>query len=272
MACKEHLKQISISTTSKKQQLKKSTSDTKQTHSQGQKKVTYSSFQGASWVSAFSGLEAEVKLRHYSPKTLKSYTHWLRKFQTFTKSKPLDILNDTDIKEFLTFLAVKQNASASTQNQAFNALLFIYRHVLKKEPGDIKNTVRAQKTQYIPDVLSRDEIDSILQNLSLPYELVIKLLYGCGLRLFECLKLRIQNFNFDTGILTINDGKGKKNRTVPIPQVLVPDLKKQVEHLKTVYLEDLKSGYDGYAPHMHEFFLHFHDHSLQLEASGSHLE
>jgi integron integrase len=243
LACKENVKQLTPTTSTKQQDNK--TSDTEQTQTQGNKKISYSSFHGASWVSAFSGLEAEIKLKHYSPKTLKSYTNWLRKFQTFTKSKPLDILNDTDIKEFLTFLAVKQNVSASTQNQAFNAILFFYRHVLKNEPGDLKNTVRAKKTQYIPDVLSRDEIDRILHNLSWPYDLVIKLLYGCGLRLIECLKLRVQNFNFDTGILTINDGKGKKNRTVPIPRVLVPDLQKQFEHVKTVYMEDLKSGYDG---------------------------
>jgi len=200
---------------------------------------------GASWVRAFNGLENEIKLKHYSPKTLKSYSLWLGKFQTFTKSKPLDMLSDNDIKEFLTFLAVKKNVSASTQNQAFNALLFIFRHVLKKEPGNIKDTIRAKRKQHIPDVLSRDEIDSILQHLSWPHDLVIKLLYGCGLRLFECLKLRVQNFNFDNRILTIRDGKGKKDRTVPIPQVLVPELQKQIEHVKAVYMEDLKSGYNG---------------------------
>jgi integron integrase len=233
-----HSKQLQNFETSKKNKMHEKVSTFNKNNSEN-------SVKGASWVRAFNGLENIIKLKHYSPKTLKSYSLWLSKFQAFTKSKPLDMLSDNDIKEFLTFLAVKKNVSASTQNQAFNALIFIFRHVLKKEPGNIKDTIRARQKQHIPDVLSRDEIDSIVQHLSWPYDLVVKLLYGCGLRLFECLKLRIQNFNFDSDILTIRDGKGKKDRTVPIPQVLVPELHKQIEYVKAVYMEDLKSGYNG---------------------------
>jgi hypothetical protein len=137
--------------------------------------------QPASWVSAYNDLKSEIKVRHYSPKTLKSYKAWMHKFQTHTKSKPLDLLTDTDIKEFLSYLAVKKNVSASTQNQAFNALLFFYRHILKREPGEIKDTIRAKRKQYIPVVLTREEINMILKNLTWPFDLVIKLLYGCGL-------------------------------------------------------------------------------------------
>ena len=128
---------------------------------------------GANWKPAFDALRDEIKVRHYSPKTLKSYTGWLRRFQAFAKSKPLETLSDTDLKDFLTFLAVKKNVAASTQNQAFNALLFFFRHVLKKEPGEIKDTVRAKRKPYAPVVLSRQEIDLVLQHLSQPYGLIV---------------------------------------------------------------------------------------------------
>jgi len=94
-------------------------------------------------------------------------------------------------------------------------------------------------------VLSRREIDAVLKHLEYPYDVVVKLLYGCGLRLFECLQLRVHNFNFDAGILTIHDGKGKKDRTVPIPQTLMPELTSQLDAVKTLHNRDLKTGYAG---------------------------
>ena len=200
---------------------------------------------GANWKSAFDGLRDEIKVRHYSPKTLKSYTGWLRRFQTFTKSKPLETLSDSSIRDFLTSLAVKENVAASTQNQAFNALLFFFRHVLKKEPGEIKDTVRAKRKPYMPVVLSRQEIDMVLQHLSQPYVLIVKLLYGCGLRLFECLKLRISYFDLDGGMLTIHDGKGEKDRTVPLPETIVPEIRKQFETVSDLHEKDMKADYAG---------------------------
>ncbi|MBF0102440.1 MAG: integron integrase [Desulfobacterales bacterium] len=197
-----------------------------------------------SWVSAYEGLKNEIKIRHYSPKTLKTYRNWLSKFQTFTKSKSLEVLTDQEIKDFLTFLAVQKNVSASTQNQAFNALLFFFRYILKKEPGKITAT-RAKYKPYIPVVLSRDEINLILANLQPPYNLIVKLLYGCGLRLFECLNLRVNNFNFDTLILTVHDGKGRKDRTVPLPVSIIMELKFHLKQVGDLYKNDLKAGYAG---------------------------
>ncbi|MBI1987083.1 MAG: phage integrase N-terminal SAM-like domain-containing protein [Nitrospinae bacterium] len=144
---------------------------------------------GVSWTEPYARLAQEIQLRHYSPKTLKSYKQWMQHFQTFTRSKDPLLLSSVDVKEFLTFLAVTKKVSASTQNQAFNALLFFYRHVLNKEFGKIEGVVRAKRKPYIPVVLSREEIDAILAPLPLPYNLVVKLLYGCGLRLSECLHL-----------------------------------------------------------------------------------
>ncbi|MEE4355550.1 MAG: phage integrase N-terminal SAM-like domain-containing protein [Desulfococcaceae bacterium] len=194
-----------------------------------------------SWKSVYARLNGEIKVRHYSPKTYRVYAHWLRQFQIFTKSKAPDSLSDKDMTDFLTHLAVSRHVSASTQNLAFNSLLFFFRHILKKEPGDIKS-VRAKRRPYIPVVLSREEVDLLKKHLSPPYDLVVKLLYGCGLRLFECLKLRLHNFNFEAGILTVHDGKGQKDRTVPLPQSLCPELLAHLEKVKDLHALDLAAG------------------------------
>lgn len=198
-----------------------------------------------SWKTEYNALEAEIKIRHYSPKTLKTYRFWMRHFQAFTKSKPPSTLSPVDVKEFLTWLAVHRKVSASTQNQAFNALLFFFRHILQKEFGKIDGVVRTKRKPYIPVVLSRNEIDTIIEQLAPPYDLVVKLLYGCGLRLSECLNLRTQCFNFDAGILTIHDGKGKKDRTVPLPELIYPELQAQLESVKGRYRQDLDKNYAG---------------------------
>jgi integrase len=148
------------------------------------------------------------------------------------------------VKAYLTYLAVQCKVSASTQNQAFNALLFLYRHILKKDFGEHKDIPRAKKSRYIPVVLSRREIDSVLKHLEHPYDLVVKLLYGCGLRLFECVNLRVKNFNFDDGILTVH-GKGKKDRSVPIPQKIMPELTAQLEAVRRLHDKDMAAGFAG---------------------------
>ncbi|MFZ3137845.1 MAG: integron integrase [Thermodesulfovibrionales bacterium] len=196
------------------------------------------------WDKIIDNLAAEIKTRDYSRKTLKAYADWSRKFQGFLHNKPPDELSATDVKAYLTYLAVKCMVSASTQNQAFNSLLFLYRHILKKDFGDHKDIPRAKKSKYVPVVLSRREIDAVLKHLSYPYDLAVKLLYGCGLRLFECVTLRVQNFNFDDGILTVH-GKGGKDRTVPLPQTIMPELTAQFEAIKKLHDEDLAKGYAG---------------------------
>ena len=200
---------------------------------------------GADWAAIYKNLESAIKVRHYSPKTLKAYKGWIHHLQNFVKSKDPGLLEMSDVKEFLSFLAVDRNVSASSQNQAFNGLLFMFRHVLEKEFTRIEGVVRAKRKPYIPVVLSREEIDRIINNVRHPYGLIIKLLYGCGLRLAECMNLRVQNFNFDYGVLTIHDGKGQKDRTVPLPDSLVPQLKKQLETVITLHQNDLDTGYSG---------------------------
>jgi integron integrase len=184
-------------------------------------------------------------MRNYSRKTFAAYRLWARKFQGFVWSKPPGDLDGEDAKGFLTDLAVRQGVAGSTQNQAFNARLFFYRHVLGREFGKLDGVVRAKRRPYVPVVLSRSEVDAVLDHLAPPYRLVGTLLYGCGLRLSECLELRIQCLNLDARLLTVHDGKGQKDRTVPLPRCVLPEIRKQMEVVRRLHQEDLAAGYGG---------------------------
>lgn len=137
------------------------------------------------WAKIYNDLDTAIKVRHYSPKTYKTYAGWVRQFQHVMHEKAPESLTIDDVKSFLTHLAVKRKVSSSTQKQAFNSLLFLFRHILKKDFKGIEGVIRAKQRKYIPVVLSREEIDRILHHLPYPYDLVVKLLYGCGLRLLN---------------------------------------------------------------------------------------
>ncbi len=200
---------------------------------------------GVDWTGVFNDLKNAIKMRHYSPATLRTYSGWARKFQAYTKSKAPRLISVDDVKAFLTWLAVDQEVSASSQNQAFNALLFLFRHVFGKEFGKVDGIVRAKRKPYIPVVLSREEVHLIIDLMRPPHKLIISLMYGCGLRISECLSLRVHNFNFDMKILTIHDGKGQKDRTVPIPDALMDALKSQLERVIEIHERDCRACFDG---------------------------
>jgi integron integrase len=199
----------------------------------------------APWDTCYKRLKEEIRLRQYSRKTLQTYATWLRQFQLFLDGKAPSALDSDDARRFLTHLAVKKRVAASTQDQAFNALLFLYRHILKVDYELRDTVVRARRTKYIPVVLSRAEIDAVVAKLPDPYDLVALLLYGCGLRLGECLALRVHCLNFDAGVLTIHDGKGRKDRTVPLPKALCPALKAQLQQVQALHDQDLAQDYAG---------------------------
>ena len=200
---------------------------------------------GADWNEALNRLTTTIKTRHYSKKTLRAYWGWTKKFQGFVYNKSVESLSPVDVKQFVEHLAVNKKVAASTQNQAFNALLFFYKHIIKKDFGDQRNNLRAKRKPYIPVVLSREEIDATITRLPYPYDLIVKLLFGCGLRLFECINLRVNNFNFDAGMLTVHDGKGKKDRTLPLPESLLEELKEHLRRVKNLHRKDLARCYDG---------------------------
>jgi integron integrase len=196
------------------------------------------------WDSIIGLLADEIKARHYSRKTLQHYANWSRKFQSYVSHKDPAQLSSQDVKRYLTYLAVQCKVSAATQNLAFNALLFLYRHILKRDFGDQKDVPRAKKSNYVPVVLSRDEIQEVLARLGHPYQLIAKLQYGFGLRCFEVVKVRVKDLDFDAGLLTIK-GKGGKSRTVPIPNRIVPELLAQLAFVKKQHAEDLAADYSG---------------------------
>jgi integron integrase len=184
-------------------------------------------------------------LRHYSPKTLVAYAGWMWRFQRFMGETLPETVSGADVKRYLTDLAVRVRVSASAQNQAFNALLFVFRHVLKRELGDLSGTPRAKRSKYVPTVLSKQEVEALLGEMKPPYRLVALMMYGCGLRLAEAATLRLHNFNFDTGMLSVQFGKGGKSRTVPLPEAIRGETTAQVERVRALHREDVAKGYAG---------------------------
>jgi site-specific recombinase XerD len=199
----------------------------------------------AAWREVEAKLKDEILRRHYSPKTHQAYAGWMRKFRGFmVKTHPAEVTG-AEAKRFLADLAVRRQVSAAAQNQAFNALLFLFRHVFRQELGDLSDTPRAKRSKYIPTVLSRQEVELLLAELKEPYALLAMLMYGCGLRLSETANLRIHNFNFDTGMLSVQFGKGGKSRTVPLPNKIHGEIMRQFEQVREIHQADLKKGYDG---------------------------
>ena len=200
---------------------------------------------GASWISVYDELKSAIAIRHYSNKTLQAYRSWIRKFQTFTQSKDPSLLTLADVKAFLSHLATEKKVAASTQNQAFNALLFLFKQILNKEFQLGDGVVRAKRKPHIPVVLSRQEVDRVIDKIDPSCRLIAQLLYGCGLRLFEGLQLRVQDLDFDHQRITVQQGKGGKSRTVPMPLTLQENLIQQIEKAKHVHDADLAAGYQG---------------------------
>ncbi len=197
------------------------------------------------WTRVLRQLRESIQTRQYSPNTARTYVMWAHRFRDFLRGKSVDAVDASDAAVFFTYLACKKQVVASTQNQAFSALLFLFRHVLRREFDGFEGVVRAKRTKYIPVVLSRAEVDAVLGRLEHPYDLIVSLLYGCGLRVFEGVNLRIGCLNFDAGVLTVHDGKGRKDRTVPLPECLVPALERQVSRVRIQLGKDIEAGFAG---------------------------
>jgi integrase len=165
-----------------------------------------------------------IRLKHLSINTEKTYLTWLRSFYRFVGGKPSSELNNSDVKDFLTHLAADRRVSPSSQNQAFNALLFFYRHVLKKEIDDLDGTLRARRKKRLPVVLTKQEIHHMFQHMKGINLLMARLVYGGELRLQECRNLRIKDIDFKRRRLTILQGKGGKDRETLLPDSIRKDL------------------------------------------------
>ncbi len=183
-----------------------------------------------------------MRVKHYSLRTEKSYVHWDRRYIFYHNKRHPQEMGAGEVQSFLSYLAVNQRVSASTQNQALNALVFLYKHVLKKELGAI-DAVRARRPKRLPVVLTREEAQRVLSLLSGEKHLVFSLLYGSGLRLMECLRLRVKDIDFAAKYIIIRDGKGFKDRVTILPESVVPELKEHLVRVRALHEDFLRRGY-----------------------------
>ena len=183
-----------------------------------------------------------LRVRHYSPRTEKTYCQWIKRFIYFHNLRHPAEMAELEINAFLTHLAVKEKVSASTQNQALSALLFLYRHVLSREVGDLGEVIRARKPKRLPVVMTRGEVRQVLCHLRGDKWLMASLLYGSGLPLMECLRLRIQDIDFTRSEITVRDGKGAKDRVTMLPGSLKVLLQGHLKKVKAIHERDLAEG------------------------------
>ena len=191
-------------------------------------------------------VQETLRLKHYSYRTEKTYLQHISDFFRFhNKRHPVDLRED-EIKEYLTWLAINKKVSASTQNQALNAIVFLYKHVLNIDIGDFSSHVRAKKSTYIPTVLSKEETNTFFSYAEPGiFKLMLQLLYGCGLRLRELFNLRIHDIDFDNKQIILRSAKGNKDRTVMMPQTVINDLKTQMLQAEKKYLQDRRNNANG---------------------------
>lgn len=186
-----------------------------------------------------------IRRMGYSPKTEKSYAHWVRRYIIFHQKRHPAELDAAHIEAFLTHLAVERRVSPSTQNQALNALLFLYKQLLGKDIGLVQHAVRAKEKHRLPVVLSRDEVHRLFQEMSGKYRLMAELLYGAGLRSIECCRLRVQDIDLNYGEIMVRAGKGGKDRRTLLPRKLIPAIKEQLIVVEKERQRDIERGMGG---------------------------
>lgn len=187
-----------------------------------------------------------LRLKHYSYSTERTYIQWILRFLEYvgqTSKKAVSETDTSDFKNFLSHLALKQRVSASTQNQAFNAILFFFRNILGKETGNLADTVRAKRGQKLPVVFSVEEVKRLLGCLNGKDLLIAGLLYGAGLRLMELARLRVKDIDMDLNTLTVRSGKGDKDRTTILPVAIKDQLEKHLSEVRSLHESDLACGY-----------------------------
>lgn len=183
-----------------------------------------------------------VRRRNYSYRTEQSYVQWIKRFILFHDKRHPSTMGREEVSQFITHLAVEGNVAASTQNQALSAILFLYNQVLEQPIGHI-DVLWAKKPRRLPVVLTQEEVQRVLTNLSGTSLLIVQLLYGGGLRVSEALRLRVQDIDFGQSLLVIRDGKGAKDRTTTLPSVMVPALQAHLGRVRKLHHRDLQQGY-----------------------------
>lgn len=196
------------------------------------------------WRQALEQVVQEVRLRHYSHQTLKAYRRWTGQFAQAMAGMPSGGVEAKHAREFLARLA-EGGCSASTQNQAFSAIQFLFNNVWRRDFSGMAQTPRPARRLTLPDTLERDEVTAVLEALEAPYKLVGQVLYGCGLRLSEALTLRVRDIDFQAGTIRTLNAKGNKGRALPLPKRLAPLLEVHLKQVREGFEEDLRAGFAG---------------------------
>jgi integron integrase len=184
-----------------------------------------------------------LRLKNYAYSTEKTYVNWIERFIRFHKLRHPKEMNAPEIEAFLTHLAVNQNVAASTQNQALSALLFLYHHVLHLELTGYIEAVWAERDKRLPVVLTKAEVQLVIGHMSGLHQMMAKLLYGSGIRLMECLRLRVKDVDFERYQITVRDTKGNEDRVTMLPLTVAPLLRKHLVTVKQPHETDLANGY-----------------------------
>lgn len=187
-------------------------------------------------------VRAAIRSLHYSRRTEKAYVAWIKRFILFHGKRHPNDLGEEEVTAFLNYLAIEGKVSASTQNQARNAILFLYRHVLNRDLEWLEEVVQAKTPIRLPVVLTRSEVSELLRYLEGTPKLVASLMYGSGLRLLECCRLRVKDLDFEQQQLTVRDGKGQKDRVTVLPESMVVALTAHLDAVKRQHEKDLTEG------------------------------
>lgn len=184
-----------------------------------------------------------IRAKHYSLRTEKTYIDWIRRFILHHNKKHPREMGVPEVQDFIIHLATKNNISASTQNQALSAVTFLYRHVLQKELQFPTDTIRPSRSKPLPVVLTAEEARAIINNMTGTPKLMAKILYGSGLRLMECLRLRVKDIDFGNRQIIVREGKGEKDRFTILPDSITEDLQYHLLIAKAIHEKDLKEGF-----------------------------
>ena len=195
-----------------------------------------------------SEIKGLIRLKHYSYSTERSYLNWIKRFFDYireTKNKvPCKAnIEIADVRNFLSYLAINEQVASSTQNQAFNSLLFLFKNLLKKDLSNLGTVVRAKRGVKLPVVLTFDEVKAILTNTEGRALLILRILYGCGLRQMEVLRLRVKDVDFGLNSIFVRNSKGDKDRNTVLPEAVKDSLRLHLENIRKLHEEDIKNGY-----------------------------
>lgn len=186
----------------------------------------------------------QIRLKQYSPRTEKTYVHWVREYILYHKKRHPNEMGVPEINQFITHLVVERKVSASTQNQALSAILFLYRNLLKIQLDEQSlGFTRPKKGKRVPVVLTPAEAHAIINHMTGPYKLMTQIMYGSGLRLMECLRLRVKDFDFGNHSIIVYDGKGGDDRLTMLPDSIIATLRAHLEQVKVIHQKDLADGF-----------------------------